>query len=101
MSKNKFPCTVATELWDAWKKVLRHGDIAELEKFCEVSRPTIRRAVNHGYVVQNDLPDKINQFFYNRLINEKTEAERMVALANEVNALKTKKRKPKLVTQQA
>lgn len=102
MNKNKYPCTVPAELWEAWKKVARHGDIAELEKYCEVSRPTIRRALNNGYVVQTNLPDKINKFFFERLTKEKEEALRLIGLADEVNALKSKKkRKPNFVTEQA
>jgi hypothetical protein len=102
MSKNKYPCTVSKDLWDTWRKVARHGDIADLEKFCEVSRPTIRRAINNGYVVQNDLPDKINRFFYERLVREKAEAERLIALADEVKALQSKtKRKPKSFTEKS
>lgn len=77
-SKKIWPCTISSELHEAWKKLRRTGDPDAIAKHAGVSRPVIDRALNHGYVTLANLPDKINAYFTDRQEKEKGEAAKLL-----------------------
>lgn len=83
MAKQEYPCTISAELHQTWQRLMRRGDVLEMRKVIEYSGPTIRRALNHGYVTVPELPDLINKFFMDRLNAEKKAAATMNAMADQ------------------
>lgn len=75
--------TIAKELFDAWKKQTRTGDIEKLAEVLNLSRPTVINALTYGAVSRQDYIDGINKFFEERLTRERENAARLNQLANE------------------
>lgn len=71
-------CTIAVELWDAWKKMLRTGDKEEMAKTLGYSHPVIGRALKYGYVNMPELPGAITKFFQDRIDKEKEAAAKLM-----------------------
>lgn len=76
--------TISPELHEVWKKLRRIGDPPAMAKELKVSRPTIDKALMHGYVAQTDLVDKINGYFQRRLEREKEQAKALQSLSDSV-----------------
>jgi hypothetical protein len=91
--KRVWPQTISNELFEAWKRHARHGDVKQMCEDLQSSHPVIVRALKYGYVASADLPDKINGFFVNRLQKEKNAAQEMNRQAAELEELKPKKRR--------
>lgn len=89
-NKRNWECTITKELHDAWKILRRKGDPELMAETLQYSRPVIDRALIYGYVSMPELPDKINNFFRDRLNKEKEDAQGLLQLNDEVKG-KTKK----------
>lgn len=83
-NKREWTRTVTQELHDAWKRLRRKGDPELMAETLQYSRPVIDRALLYGYVSMPELPDKINKFFKDRLEKEKSEAQQLNDLADQV-----------------
>jgi hypothetical protein len=79
-NKKNWPCTIAPELWDAWKAKRRRGDPVPFAEKLGVSRPVIENALNYGYVVMPGLADQITALFEDRIKQERETAARLNAL---------------------
>lgn len=83
MANKKWQRTVSEDLFEAWKKLRRTGDVGLLMKDLKLSRPVIDRALNNGYVSMPELADKINSFFQTRLEAENKKAKELLALSQQ------------------
>ena len=82
--KREWPRTISQELHDAWKRLRRKGDPELMAEKLQYSRPVIDRALLYGYVSMPELPDKINAFFKKRLEDERSAAQQLNDLADQV-----------------
>jgi len=83
-NKREWPRTISQELHDAWKRLRRKGDPELMAEKLQYSRPVIDRALIYGYVSMPELPDKINAFFKKRLEDERSAAQQLNDLADQV-----------------
>lgn len=75
--------TIALELLQRWKQLLRKGDPEKLREYLKekglttISKPTIDKAIIYGCVHQQAIIDGINTYFAERLMGEKRMAEEL------------------------
>ena len=79
---DKFPLTIAPELFEAWKKATRKKDTQKIATVLNISRPLITRALVYGHVTKDGLVDQINLFFKTRLEAEKDTASELNAMTS-------------------
>lgn len=74
--------TIPDELLAQWKKLRRKGDAAFFVKKLKVSRPIVDAALLHGHVKEDRIRKFISDYFEQRALDEKSEAERLGALSS-------------------
>jgi hypothetical protein len=73
--------TIALKLHQQWRKLERKGDADKLAVHLGVSKPTIDKALIYGAVHQQLIVDGITNFFADRLIKEKEDADHLAQLS--------------------
>ncbi len=79
----RYPCNVPKEQYDYWQKHRLTNDADILCKKIGLSRPVIDRALNYGHVKKDDLADKINKFFEQRVEKQKKMGQRLLNKATD------------------
>lgn len=82
-NKRETPRTIAKELHEAWLALRRKGDPEVMAAALGYSRPVIDKALIYGYVSMQELPDKINEFFKNRMEKERADAAELIRLSKQ------------------
>lgn len=85
--KEPLPCTVSLELFEAWKRLKRNGDPGKMAERFGRSRVPFDNALNYGHVAKDETKHFINEFFQDRLNDEKSQAESLNELSSEVASL--------------
>lgn len=65
-----YQCTIAPDLFEAWKKLRRKGDPEAIAKLLGKSRPIIDRALKYGHVVDANVVSGITKYYNDRLAAE-------------------------------
>lgn len=89
-AENENEMNISPELFEAWKKFLRHGDVSKMTDQLPFSRPIIDRALKIGYVRNPALSDAISAWFLKRkrdeekkTVNESQIAKDLINAANQ------------------
>jgi hypothetical protein len=73
--------TIAQKLHRQWRRLERKNDAQVIADLLEVSKPTIDKALIYGAVHQQKIVDGITNFFADRLIKEKEDADHLADLS--------------------
>jgi len=78
----RYPRTISIELFDAWQALRRKGDPARMAQYLDMSRFTIDKALNYGYVSNRKYEIRISKYFNNRLSKEQEKGKKMFKSAS-------------------
>lgn len=79
--QDRFPRTIAIDLYDAWQILKRSGDPIKICKITGLSRPVVDRCLNYGHVKNTWVADKITRFFNERVEKEKAKGKELLVAA--------------------
>jgi hypothetical protein len=77
--------TIAEELHEQWRKMVRIGDSAKLAELLNCSKPTIEKALIYGCVHKDEIVNGITAYFTDRITKEKKTATRLQKMAEPLN----------------
>lgn len=83
--EERYPQTIPQDLFDAWKIMLRFGDVKQIVKSTGISRPIIDRAIKYGHVknASANVTKKISDFFEKRHNKEQETGGKLISLAKQ------------------
>lgn len=77
--EERYPRTIAQQLFDSWQILRRYGDPGRICKAAKISRPIVDRAINYGHVKDPNVTKAINKFFSDRTEKENNTGGKFIA----------------------